>query len=275
VKKVSGSVPLLPGDDGAKDLLGGLLVADEIVVDQEDDPSSQAILRVNLRDHLGGLLDARPPAEDDDDVAEFTLVRAAARRLDTAHGVFAKPDQIVTRQRDLRHVGLRRLLVTLRMLPARPFLEKAGPGLLGLSHEDHVDKAVKPVLRHADPGPSHDREDAPVCKLDQDLAHPVALDRHAGDSHDVERLERVEVDLFDVLVNDHNLVLGRRQPGQHGQRQHGHVGPFAEQGKTVIQTPERDREAGINKAYACHVWVLFVRGRLPRPRPSGPLGRDS
>src|SRR5208337_1123275 len=104
-----------------------LLVADEVIGDQEDDPGSQAILSVDLREHLGGLLDARPPAKDDDDVAEFTLVRAAARSLDTAHGVFAEPDQIVTRQRDLRHVGLLRLLVTRRMLPARPFLEKAGP----------------------------------------------------------------------------------------------------------------------------------------------------
>ena len=158
------------------------------------------------------------------------------------------------------------------MLPVRPLLEKAGPGLLGLAHKDHVDKAVEPVLRHADPGPSHDREDTPAGKLDQDLAHPVALDRHAGDPNDVERLECVKVDLFDVLINDHNLVLGRSQPGQYGECQHGHVGPFAEQGKTMIEAPERDREARVNKAYTCHGRVLSVRRRLPRPRPSGPLG---
>ena len=39
VKKVSGiAVPLLPGDDVAEDLLDRLLVADQVVVDDEDDP---------------------------------------------------------------------------------------------------------------------------------------------------------------------------------------------------------------------------------------------
>ena len=43
----------------------------------------------------------------------------------------------------------------------------------------------------------------------QDLAHPVALDRHAGQADDVERLERIEVDLLDVLVDDDDLMLRR------------------------------------------------------------------
>ena len=159
------------------------------------------------------------------------------------------------------------------MLPARPFPEKAGPGLLGLAHKDHVNKAVEPVLRHADPGPSHDREDSPVGKLDQDLAHPVALDRHAGDPNHVERLECIKVDLFDVLINDHNLVLGRSQPGQYGECQHGHVGPFAEQGKTMIEAPERDREAGVNKAYTCHGRGLSTREEISKTQAIRALGR--
>ena len=55
VKKASGiAVLLLPVDDGAEDLLGGLLVADEVVVDQEDHPRAQPVLGLDLGDDLLG-----------------------------------------------------------------------------------------------------------------------------------------------------------------------------------------------------------------------------
>ena len=98
----------------------------------------------------------------------------------------------------------------------------------------------------------------------QDLAHPVALDRHAGQADDVERLERVEVDLLDVLIDEDDLVLGRRQPGQHRQCQHGHVGPLAQQGQAVIEAPERDREARVDQADPCHGRGLSTREEISK-----------
>ena len=68
--------------------------------------------------------------------------------------------------------------------------------------------------------------------------------------------ERVEIDLLDVLVDQDDLVLGRRQPGQHRQRQHRHVRLLAEQRQAVVEAPERGREAGVDQADPCHVWTL-------------------
>ena len=50
-------------------------------------PCPQAAQGVELGDDLRGGLDPRLPAEDDDDVAELALERAAARGLDAAEAV--------------------------------------------------------------------------------------------------------------------------------------------------------------------------------------------
>ena len=153
------------------------------------DAAAEPVLGVDLGDHLLGRLDPRLAAEDDDDVAELALERAAARGLDAAHGVLAELDEVVARLRDLGHVGLLGLLVAYPVLAARPFVQESRPGLLRLADEDDVEEPVEPVLDHADPGAADHREDPAGAQLLEDLAHPVALDGHARQADDVERLQ--------------------------------------------------------------------------------------
>ena len=48
-------------------------------------------------------------------------------------------------------------------------------------------------------------------QLEEDLAHPVALDRHPGQADDVVLLEGLEVDVLDVLVDERDFVLAGRE----------------------------------------------------------------
>ena len=113
-------VLVLPLDDRAEDHLGDLLVADEVVVDQEDHADPELVLGVDLGDDHLGRLDPGLAAEDDDDVAELALERAASRGLHAAHRVFLELDQVVSRDRDLGHVGLFDLLVAVLVQPLLP-----------------------------------------------------------------------------------------------------------------------------------------------------------
>ena len=61
------------------------------------------------------------------------------------------------------------------------------------------------------------------------------------------RASAVEVDRLDVLVDQRDGVLGRRQGGQQRQAGDRHVGPLAEERQGVLQAPERDLEAGIDQ----------------------------
>ena len=73
--------------------------------------------RLELGDHLRRCLDPRAAAERDDDVAELALERAAARELEAAEQVVPHLEQVESRHRHLRHVGLLGLLVA-RLVPS-------------------------------------------------------------------------------------------------------------------------------------------------------------
>ncbi len=250
---------------------------------------AEPVLGVDLGDDLRGGLDPRLAAEDDDDVAELALERAAARGLDAAHRVLAKRDEVVARQRDLGHVGLLGLLVPRRVLAARPFLEEPRPGLLGLADEDDVDEAVEPVLGHADPGAADDRRRcrgraAPRGSRASGRAGPSC--RSGRRCRTTPRASKSISSMFSSISDD--LMLRRRQPGQHRQRQDRHVRLLAQQGQAVVESPERGREARVDQADPCHVAIpaLTWRGSarsvvdpclpktsrtLPRTSPTLPL----
>ena len=105
------AVLLHPGDDLLQQRLGLLLVADEVVVDDERRVEAGPAHVVQFGHQLLGLLDPRPAPVDHDDVAELALERAAARVLQRPGGVPIDLQQVVARARHLRHVGRLRLFV--------------------------------------------------------------------------------------------------------------------------------------------------------------------
>ena len=101
-----GAGPRSPVDELPQQRLGLLLVADEVVVDDEDHvlPSAQAEF-FQLGDQLGGRLGARHAAVHDDDVAELAIERAAPRELDRHGDIVAEVDQIPAGRRHASDVG--------------------------------------------------------------------------------------------------------------------------------------------------------------------------
>ena len=89
---------LLPDDDLAQQGFDCLLVADEVVVDDEQVVLAGGEAGFELGDDLGGGLDAGAAAEDDDDVAELAGERAAAGELDAAVDVFAHLHEVEARR---------------------------------------------------------------------------------------------------------------------------------------------------------------------------------
>ncbi len=81
---------LLPRDQVRKQLLHGLLVADEIIVDDVDVAAiADPVERIELGQDLFDRLDPRAPPVQLDDVAEFTGERAAAGKLHAVIQVLA------------------------------------------------------------------------------------------------------------------------------------------------------------------------------------------
>ena len=61
------------------------------------------------------------------------------------------------------------------------------------------------------------------------------------------RAQPVEVDRLDVLVDQGDGVLGRREGGQQRQAGDRQVGPLAEERQGVLQAPVRDLEPRIDQ----------------------------
>ena len=100
--------------------LDGLLVADEVVVDEVDMAAiAEAIELVELGEHLGVGLGARHPPVELDDVAELAGERAAARELHADVEIVVEFQQIEARDRRLGHVDLKFLRLELPFARAR------------------------------------------------------------------------------------------------------------------------------------------------------------
>jgi hypothetical protein len=80
---------VLPGDERREQRLGVLLVADEIVVHDEDVADAEGVDRLDLGQDLRNRLGPGPPPVHDDDVAELAVERApdAARTLESRRSV--------------------------------------------------------------------------------------------------------------------------------------------------------------------------------------------
>src|SRR5215469_26943 len=235
----------LPAHDLSKQFLHRTLVADEVIVDDECRAQSLGYETVEFGSDLTRGLEARTAAKHDDDVAEFAGEGASSRELDTAVGVSAAPEEVEPRRRYPRHVGRLRLFVAALMAPFPPFPEEARPCLLGLPHEDDLGEVTEIVLLHSDPRAADDCEDAALLQLLQDLAHTPALHVHPGDADQVGAGATVEVDLFDVLVDQLHVVPGGGEGGKQRKARRREDRLDVKKGQGVLQTPIRDVETRV------------------------------
>ncbi len=210
---------------------------------------------VELGEDLGAGLDPRAPAEGDDDVAELALERASARELQAAEGVVLHLQQVEPRRRDLGHVGLLGLLVALGVPALPPFVEEPRPGFLGLADEDHVGQVAEIILLDGHPRAARHAEAAALLQLGEDLLHAEPLHAHPRDADDVGPLATLPVDRLDVLVDQGDRVLARRQRRQQRQARHRQVGPLADERQGMLHAPVRDLEPRIDQHDISHRWA--------------------
>ena len=181
---------MLPADHFPEDLLDRLLVADQVVVDDEGDAQTGLPHRIEFGQHLGGRLDPGTAAKGHDDVTEFALKGTAARELEATEGVPLHLQQVEPRRGNLGHVRLLKLLVAALVQALCPLTKKLRPGLFGLANEDHVRQTLKIIFFHRDPGTAHHHETAALLQFGDDLGHPEPLHAEPGHPHDVGRVQR-------------------------------------------------------------------------------------
>ena len=97
----------LPSDEIGEECLHGLLVSDEIVVDEIDVSAISATIdRLQLGQHLWRCFHARHSAVELDDIAKLAVERAAAGELDGEIEIVVAPEEIVTGHGSLRDIDL-------------------------------------------------------------------------------------------------------------------------------------------------------------------------
>ena len=209
---------MLPADDVAEHGLDRLFVADQIVIDDEDDSEPSLTERLKLGQHLLARFEARPPAKCHDDIAELARERTAARDLQASEHVAIGFEQINARQRQPSHLGFILLLVAGLVAALLPLPQKLRPSLIRFANEDDVGKAFEDFRLDSRHGSANNDHDTPRLNLLEDLNQPTPLNAHAGQAHKIRPAETVEVDVLDILIDEHHLVMfgdkGRAERGR-------------------------------------------------------------
>ena len=185
---------LAPDCHLAQQLLGELLVADEVVVHEEDLGGAQAVALLDLRHHLRHRLRARAPAVHHDDVAELAVEWAAPGELDRERVIAVRPgaDRSAA-SGDWVRSGFSSGRYSFFQFPASKSSQEARPGLLGLIDEEHVTAPAKLLGAERSERATHRHEASAAAELLDDLEHALLVHDVAGDADDV-GLD-VEVDL--------------------------------------------------------------------------------
>ena len=252
---------LLPDDNVAQNGFDRLLVADQIVIDDEGIVHPGRDEAVHLCKHLCDGLDPRPAPEDHNDIAEFAREGAAARNLQAAVQILVHRQQVPPRRRHGRHVRLVGLLVAELMIALPPLGQEARPGFLRLADEDHIDQTAEILRGHCNPGPTEYGEDAAALQFDDDLTHAIALHRHPGKADNIRAAAAFEIDLFDILVDDRNGVLCRGKRGNQREVQRWHDNALAKERQGIVHAPIGRMESGIDQNDLGHAISVVLSGR--------------
>src|ERR1700736_2825785 len=193
---------LLPSDDFAENVFYRLLIADQIVINDEDaaEPTKTA-KQLQFGNNLGYRLEARTTTEGYNDVTKLAGEWAAARELHRSHDITVHLQKVVARRRHFTHVGALRLLVAASMFLFGPIGKKLRPGLFGFPHEYDIGQRAEIILLHADPWTADHREAAPPFQFLEYFSHTESLHRHSRNADDVGLGTKSKIDIFDILID--------------------------------------------------------------------------
>ena len=172
----------LPLDQVRQELLGGLLIRDEVVVHEVDGDRAGRHDLVQLAQNLLRRLEPRIAAVQPGNVAELARVRAAARELDARDEVLSQPDEGVRGHGKVRHgQPLHRLEADLTRRAAVvgvEVLEEPVGAVAQLAQMQHVGLGI--VLGAAGRrGPPHRHGPALRMRPRDHVVDVAALDVHA------------------------------------------------------------------------------------------------
>ena len=243
----------LPLLDGRQQQLGVALVADEVVVHQEDGATpAQVVERLQLSHQLLGCLGARLAPVQHDDVAELALERATTRELHAHRVVGVELKQIEAGHRRGGHVRLLAVgAEAAAALPPFDGFDKQGQGDLTLiEHLEIGQLDLGRIGRGAGEWSTHRHRQTPLFGTGDLLGHVGLLHDHPGDHHQLGPGPFGLAHLPHIAVHQLHLpVLG--QQGGHGhqaERRQQHLA--VHQLEDLLVAPEGLRELGIDEERA-------------------------
>src|SRR5262249_33205104 len=146
-------------------------------------------LEQNCLDRLGPHL----PAVGHDDVAELTLERASAGRLNAADAIVLGLEQVEPRRWAVAHIDLVRLHVVSLVRAALPVRQELRPRVLAFAFEEHIAVGTTPFGKHVTDRSAHADEYTSPPEAVRDLEEPRFLDRHGGERDEVAWLIEIDV----------------------------------------------------------------------------------
>ena len=220
------AVTLLPGHEMRQEGFHGLLVADEIVVDEIDMAAiAPRVKAIELAQHLRNGLGAWHASVEFDDVAEFAGERAAARELHADMEVLVELQQVPAWARSGGHVGLElRPRVGARAYAGAPVCDELVEHALRFADDLEVGAIIR-LGRRTDGGAAHDDGLAVGMRAIDDGERIPLLGQHAAGHHDVRPFEIGRLERFGVAVH---------QPERPVPRQHGGDGDEAERRRRIF-----------------------------------------
>ena len=268
---------LLPFGEDREKLHRLPLVADEIVVDQEQGAlPSQPVQRIELGHHLGRRLRSGYAAVKLGDVTEFAVEWAPPRKLKTHRIVVVQVDEIEARNRCHRDIRLPRLPIDRLRGPVFQILQEAGEDLLRFVQHEVPDPRDLVVERGGVGSPGNDRHAGAVAALDHGLeGNP--LDDHGGREDQIGPVQIGVLQRSHVHVDDPQVVFRRkhRGDGEQAQRRKGRLD--AHHLQSVVGAPIGRRVFGIDQKRPGHGSTLRPLGQArciaataaPAVSPSG------
>ena len=257
-------VLLLPLHEMRQHLLGGLAVADEVVVD-EIKRGRRVRLRediVELADDLLRRLHARLAAVEAGDVAELAGVGTARRELQRAQQVSSERDRAVGRHREF---GQRQALLgveaNLFARAAHVIVEQADQRVGGVTHFAAVEIVDVRIHfgRSRDRGPAEHHHLAGRVRAPRDVVDLFGLDVHAADQHDVGPREVGSGRRRDVLVHEPHRPAVRHVGGDQQQplRRHERLHAVHQ----LVGVLERAEGGRVGRKHAQHPTFILHRDR--------------
>ena len=237
---------LLVSHQKAQHILRPLLVADHVVIDEEDAAHAEAPQLVEFAPDLIRALHARLASEHDDNVAKLAAERASTRVLDGGIGIKGQLQHVEARYWRIRQIDRSGFPVQ-RLGPARrEVAAEFRPDVFRLAGDDGIGQAVIGFRAQRRRRPADDDIVAALPVIGEQFTLTWHLHAHAADADDVGR--GGEGDRLDVLVDDFDLPVVRAQRRQGRQTKRRIDRAFARQDgvNRPFEAPETVRQLRID-----------------------------